>query len=401
MREERLEYLIQNFLSQTLTEEESQELDNFIRVHPNLSQLLKDNEALDKAMLRMDSIDTQKNLKLVLSRIHSQPTPRKRVIQMPMKPVMAAAAISAILVGAYFVFAKHEPEKQAKIADSTIQVHLPPGRNSAILRLAGGKEINMDTVSTGEIINEGNTNIIKKDRGTVIYAGLTPSFQQNTSETSFNTLTTPNAGQFVVILPDGSKVSLNNASSLHFPSAFTGKSREVELTGEAYFEVTHNTQQPFNVHAGSDQIDEIINVLGTSFNISAYNDEKQILTTLESGKVKVICKGQSRILDSVRKIAAADQNSLEYQEDGDPLKALAWKKGIFYFSHDNLSDVMRQIDRWYNIHTNISQDLNLRKYSATIPRNSDLASTLKILSEDNDKTYFHYSLKGNELFIKR
>ncbi len=399
MREERLKYLLYKFLSHSLTNEESQELDNFIRIHPTLSQLREDKDELNKVLSRMASIDTGTNLELVLSRIHSQPVSRKRVIPMRMKPLVAAAVVSTILAGAYFLLSNHQPDKQAKIANAAIPELVPPGRNRAILKLASGKEINMDTVSDGKMVMEGIPNIIKKDSGTLTYAGLTPSLQQNTGEADLNNiLSTPKAGQFVVVLADGTKVSLNNASSLTYPTAFTGKTREVEVTGEAYFEVAPNAHQPFLVH----RKDLTVEVLGTGFNISDYSDEKGARITLETGKIRVSYKGQSRILDSVRPVAAVGEESLQYQ-NGDPEKYLSWKKGIFYFSYDNLADVMRQIGRWYNIITHISGDPDPHTYTATIPRSNDLAATLEILSNNNDnaKKYFHYSLIGNELFITR
>ena len=156
---------------------------------------------------------------------------------------------------------------------------LQPGGNRAILTLAGGKQIILDSAANGVLTQQGNAQIQKLANGQLAYQRI----HEKSTEILYNTLSTPRGGQYQLMLPDGSRVWLNAASSVTYPTAFTGTERRVKITGEAFFEVVHNDRQPFRVQAG----DQLIEDIGTAFNVNAYTDEPGVKTTLVEGKVKV------------------------------------------------------------------------------------------------------------------
>jgi ferric-dicitrate binding protein FerR (iron transport regulator) len=265
-----------------------------------------------------------------------------------------------------------------------------PGGNKAILTLADGSTVILDSVANGTVTTQGGTRIIKNKNGQLTYD---LSATANTGTVSYNTITTPRGGQYQVILPDGSKVWLNASSSLRFPTAFTGKSREVSLKGEAYFDISSGAAQPFQVEVNSMQV----HVLGTKFNIMAYEDESQAKTTLVQGSVHIAAAGtQPRVLKPGQQARLGKSGSLSVVNDADMDEALAWINGRFYFNDTELSTLMRQIARWYNIEVVYDGAVPQEKFSGEIPRNSNIEEVLKILKLSS----IHFTVNGNVLTIK-
>jgi transmembrane sensor len=174
----------------------------------------------------------------------------------------------------------------------------------------------------------------------------------------YNVLTTPKGGQYQVLLPDGTAVLLNAASSLRFPTAFTGREREVELKGEAYFDVSKNAAKPFRVKLPSAAgAERTVDVLGTSFNIMAYPDEPFIKTTLVTGAVKVSSDNASALLSPGQQ-ALMDRKDIKV-EKANIEEAIAWKNNEFYFNNTSIYSIMRQISRWYNVEVSYKDSLNV------------------------------------------
>jgi transmembrane sensor len=165
------------------------------------------------------------------------------------------------------------------------------------------------------------------------------------SDVLFNTLTTPRGGQFRLALPDGSEVWLNAASSIKYPTAFTGKDRKVEITGEAYFEIAHDASKPFKVRVNGMEV----NVLGTHFNINAYHDEAFVNTTLLQGKVSLTKAGAVALLRPGQQARVDNTRSISVLNNVDVDQVVAWKNGYFSFEKADLQTVMRQIARWYDV----------------------------------------------------
>lgn len=311
-------------------------------------------------------------------------------------PAWLKYSAAALLLGGVglSIFWLTRPQPQPLTAAGKTPLHKPtivPGGNKAVLTLDDGSTVILDSIANGTVTMQGHTRIVKNKNGQLTYD---LSAAPNTGQVSYNTITTPRGGQYQVILPDGSKVWLNAASSLRFPTAFTAKSREVSLKGEAYFDITRNAAQPFQVQVN----DMKVNVLGTQFNIMAYEEESQAKTTLVQGSVDISTAGgtQPKLLKPGQQARLSKGGNLHVVNDADVDEALAWINGRFYFNDTDLGTLMRQIARWYNIEVVYEGAVPPEKFSGEIPRNSNVEEVLKILKLSN----IHFTVNGNVLTIK-
>ncbi|HEY0175648.1 MAG TPA: FecR domain-containing protein, partial [Pedobacter sp.] len=258
-----------------------------------------------------------------------------------------AAAVIFVCSAITFFYLSRLPGNQ--VAKTHIQSPLindvAPGGNQAVLTLGNGSKVVLDHKSNGQLAWQGGTLVSKKGNGLLTYAvsGSAP-----VNQVSYNTVVTPRGGQYQIVLPDGSKVWLNAASSLKFPTAFSGNTRYVELTGEAYFEIAKNKSMPFIVKSD----DQSIEVLGTHFNINDYREEPEVKTTLLEGRVKASSgKGTVFLNPGQQAVVSKADNSgnIKVLKDVDMEEIIAWKNGNFQFNNADIETVMRQISRWYNV----------------------------------------------------
>lgn len=283
-----------------------------------------------------------------------------------------AAAASVVMMLSFTLYLLLNPrnKQEVKIAKQDVE----PGGNKAILTLANGERITLDDAARGQISSQSGISITKTADGQIVYqvAENIGAFEEN----NMNTISTPNGGQYTIVLSDGSKVKLNAASSLSFPSSFTGDAREVSLNGEAYFEVAKKESQRFKVQSGL----QTIEVLGTHFNIDAYPDENEIKTTLLEGSVKVSTSNASTTIRPGQQ-AVINRNDLTTisKQDVDIDKAVSWINDLFTFQGDDLKSVMREVSRWYNVSTIYSGDIPDKKFYGEISRKSKLSEVFKIL----------------------
>ncbi|WP_436484173.1 FecR family protein [Chitinophaga sp. ARDCPP14] len=254
----------------------------------------------------------------------------------------AAAVVLLFGAAAWFISHYHRRQPVAVIAGNTLP-DIAPGKNGAILTLADGSQMVLDSMGNGIITHQNGTTIVLKSNG-LQYTQEAPG----AGEMEYNTITTPKGRQFQVVLPDGTKVWLNAASSLQFPVAFKGKERRVELSGEAYFEVAGNAAQPFRVNVLR-KMD--IQVLGTGFNVNAYTNEKNSYTTLVEGAVSISLTNQtagSVVLKPGDQLQTGDAG-IKVTRNANVEKAIAWKNGLFNLEGVGLREMMRQLERWYNL----------------------------------------------------
>ncbi len=309
-----------------------------------------------------------------------------KVVPMPKyrwKRLLAVASVFALLVfGAWFLLGRHQ-SKTKQIAVHSVMQDVAPGGNKAILTLANGRQIILDSAQ-GNIVQQGSLKVINLN-GRLDYEG-----QGNTVE--YHTLSTPKGGQYKLVLPDGSDVWLNAASSITFPTAFRGKEREVTITGEAYFEVAHNAAQPFHVSVNGMNV----LVLGTHFNINSYSDEPFLKTTLLEGSVKIGKDGKTVLLKPGQQAQITQlSNEPIIISTPDLDEVMAWKNGYFEFRNTELKTIMRQIMRWYDVDVEYQGNLPDRYFTADISRNKNLSALLKILEMSN----IHFRLEGKKLTV--
>jgi ferric-dicitrate binding protein FerR (iron transport regulator) len=288
------------------------------------------------------------------------------------------------------------PEKEVVTNDKKATLttkDIAPGGNKAILILGDNSTIELDNAADGQLAQQGTTNVMKSKDGLISYA---PSAAGGRGEANYNTLATPRGGQYQLVLPDGSKVWLNAASSIKFPTAFVGNERKVAITGEVYFEVVRNTRMPFKVDFSSPPAGEggqegagggQVEVLGTHFNINAYNDEPVIKTTLIEGSVRIgkrqTANGKgpefAAILKPGEQALLAPHSPLAINHSPDVDQVLAWKNGLFHFENVDIKTVMRQISRWYDIDVEYKGAVTNEPLFIEVPRNTNLSDVLKVL----------------------
>ena len=265
-----------------------------------------------------------------------------------------------------------------------------PGKNKAILTLSNGHKVSLEEAANGEISNESGSKIVKTQDGQLVYFAESTGGDLNYS---INTISTPNGGQWQVILPDGSKVWLNSASSLDYPATFKNQNeRVVVVRGEAYFEVAKDKQHPFMVKTRG----QTVSVLGTHFNINSYNDEPTVKTTLQEGKIKIQSLGGSKILTPGQQATLTD-NSLSV-EQADLAETLAWKNGYFRFNNEDIRSIMRKLARWYNIEVAYLYDIPNDSLNGKISRSKNIDQVLKAL--EATKTV-HFKMEGRRVMVMK
>ncbi len=321
----------------------------------------------------------------------------------------AAAVILMVGVGVGIYSYKHSfTNKPAEVAD----VKIVPGGNKAVLVLEDGKRITLDDADQGEIARQANMIITKTGDGQLVYdvsASAIPG--KGGKMKQYNAVTTPRGGQYRIVLPDGSKVWLNAASSLRFPTKFDAHCRLVELKGEAYFEINplknrvagKGKRVPFRVVSG----EHMVEVLGTHFNVSSYEDERMITTTLLEGKVRVV---RAEPGEPPRKqvgvmLKPGEQSVMSLREPEkireisvrpvDTEETVAWKNGQFQFRDADLPTIMRQIARWYDVDVQFQGKLPDTKFRGKISRDVPVAELLKILQTSG----VNFKTEGRKIII--
>jgi transmembrane sensor len=294
----------------------------------------------------------------------------------------AAAAAILLAIGAGLWLYQSKP---AQLAND-----FAPGSSKAVLTLGDGSQLTLDKhVRNGQIAAQGGIIINKNAEGQIVYNAPAGFMPDNGPE---NVITTPRGGIYAVVLPDGTKVWLNAASALKFPTFFSHNERTVALTGEAYFEVAPDAQKPFRVVCGDTRIE----VLGTHFNVSNYPDEPAVTTTLLQGSVRVSANGQSTLLQPGEQSAIDEQQLITVNKGADSSEVLAWKNDQFYFKDAHISTIMRQISRWYDVDVVFDGPLPNDEFSGKISRDVNASQVLKILALSG----INFKIEGRKIILK-
>ena len=312
------------------------------------------------------------------------PFSRKRWLQ------VAAAILIAGGFVLYNMISKSNSPQPVIVKNIPLQQDIAPGGDKAILTLADGSKIVLDSAANGNLTKQGNVKVIKLD------GQLTYNTTGSTTEVLYNTITTPRGGQYQLILADGSKVWLNAASSLRYPATFSGKERKVELTGEGYFEVVKNAVTPFKVNV-ADKGE--VEVLGTHFNINSYVDEAAINTTLLEGSVRVtgLKTNDSRLITPGQQAQLTANGQINIRKQVDIDEVMAWKNGKFIFQEADIKSVMRQIERWYDVEVSFRGNGTNEQFVGTIPRIVNISQILKMLEKTGA---VKFEIEGKKVIVK-
>jgi transmembrane sensor len=313
------------------------------------------------------------------------------------KYIAAAAVFLLLAIGLWWF--KSQDKQATTVAITPTQQEIQPGREGAILTLADGRQIILDSTQ-GNIVQDGGARIINKE------GKLTYQNENTRSEVVYNLMTTPRGRTYSLVLSDGTKVWLNASSSIRYPTAFTGNQRNVEITGEAYFEVAHNASRPFIVSVpsstermpsslGVNEGSFKVEVLGTHFNINAYTNEGSIRTTLLEGKVK-LNQGTKIAMLKPGQQGIMQASQLTIENDIDLEKITAWKENKFYFQDDNLETIMRQLERWYNINV-VYDDKLSKQYTGIISRKVPISKVLQLFERTAE---VKFSIVGNTVHVQ-
>lgn len=370
--------LFQKYLDDSISPEEFEQLDVFIRNNypAQQAEVLWEKALTDKSYVAGSA---EHDLDAIFREITQSKDERvlKHTTRLGWIKYAAAAAVILLVVTAGIFRWVQRPA-----VTETVTVHdIAPGTNKAILTLADGSTVALDSAGN-QVIRQGGT-AVRQSGGLLTYhAG------SHDEVISFNTLTTPRGGQFQVKLSDGTRVWMNAASTLRYPTAFSGRERKVEVTGELYFEVAKNAAMPFKVNAGKAEIE----VLGTHFNVNAYDG---LSTTLLEGAVKVTAlqRGDHVILQPGQQARIAE--GIEVVSNPDIDKIMAWKNGLFNFEGASFKEVMFELERWYDIEVVYEGRVPDIRFGGELSRNKSLSGLIEALRDAE----VHFEIKGRQLIV--
>ncbi|GGH61176.1 ferric-dicitrate binding protein FerR (iron transport regulator) [Filimonas zeae] len=361
--------LLKKYLSENISPAEKQELSRLLE-QPEYNRLLE--EMLQEELDREVHVAAPDNGRLLAIKEHLQ----QRLQQKPgttrtyyIKWISIAAMLLLLAcTGVYYGWYYHKP---APVETAKVQPAkgLIPGGNKAVLTLADGSAIVLDTTKDGRLTTQGAVKVIKLADGQLAYQQAA-----DTGAIVYNSIATPRGGQYQLTLSDGTQVWLNASSVLRFPVAFNGKERRVMLTGEGYFEVAKNAAKPFHVEVNAVDVE----VKGTHFNINAYENEGAIRTTLLEGSVRVAGHAGECLLKPGQQAVAKGVHSLHVKNSVDIDAVVAWKNGKFTFKGADLGTILRQASRWYDIDF-VYNDTVDEKFSGDISRTVNAEQLLSIL----------------------
>lgn len=378
MTREEYQKLYEKYLEGKCTPDERHQLENY-QDHLNLDGNIWQNHTMgDPDQIKQSILGKLENS----INVHSGK--QSRIISYSI-----AASLILLLSAGLFYYKRAKEPVLVKTEHPRFKNDVLPGNNKAILTLDNGSVINLDDAKTGVLTSENDIDIKKIADGKLEYAA---SQNQNTA-VRYNTLRTPMGGEFQIVLPDGTKVWLNSGTSLRFPTAFTGSERVVELNGEAYFEVSKNKKMPFHVRTVND-LD--IKVLGTEFNVMAYDNEKIINTTLIEGSVEVQKGSRMQLLKPGEEAVLNKGNGNIRVGEADTEQATAWKDGQFVFVNENIESIMRKVSRWYNVDIEYKGNLSNKDFVGTISRKKNVSELLKMLELTGA---VHFSIEGRRITV--
>lgn len=399
MDQERIKYLLQQFRKQQLTAGEDQELQALFNNEASTDLIRSTLESMMEQLstpgqtIEQPDWETKAEQILATDRVPAvarvpasdgSPNKYRRLI---IRTAVAATLLACISTAVWFLLHNNEKAPTESIAmKETPPVNITPGMNGAILTLDDNSQVSLDNANNGVIADQQGAKVVLQN-GALVYDG------KDAKAVAWNRMSTPRGRQFHLTLSDGTRVWLNAASSIRYPTRFQEKTRKVEITGEVYFEVSKQSNNPFIV---SMRNGNSVEVLGTSFNLNTYEDETAIRATLLEGSVRV-ASGQFKPVVLEPGQQAEMGHSKIQVNSADISKVMAWKNGVFDFEGAGLDEVMRQLSRWYDVEVVYEKNIvpNI-KFGGKMSRNMQFENMLKAL----ELSKVHFRLDNRTLIIQ-
>lgn len=389
MNDERLQYLFERYRAGACSPEERKELALLCLLPKNLQALEKIMEATwEQTSLENDMPHREGDM--ILQNILHPSAKRLPSVKKPGWQRWLAAASIIVIAGlsTYFLLF-HKKEAPGEVAQTAASNDItPPATNKAVITLADGSELYLDSTGSGQLAMQDNIKLVKLANGQIVYR---TAGGKTKSEHQYNILSNPRGSKVVEMeLADGSHVWLNAGSSIRYPVAFTGNARKISITGEAYFEVAHNAAMPFKVISGTTEV----TVLGTHFNVNAYTDEANTKVTLLEGSVKVNSPGTAKVLRPGEQAQITDK--IVVASNADLEEVMAWRTGKFIFgAKADIETIMRQVSRWYDVDIAYQGKITSH-FGGTISRQVNISEVLKILEATGN---VKCSVQGKKVII--
>ena len=390
MDEDRLRFLLKSYADNLAKPKEVEELLGFLKTAEPDEHLKK---MFVQSIIRAEPeiILSEESWNKIWNSIRAktfQPERKKAQVHVLSGNIAVAVLMIIVGIGGFFIWDKKKQDIPVTVKRTLRKNDISPGGNRAILTLADGTSIALDTAKNGYLTNQRNTKITKVNTGLLSYK----NGEKNAGKIMYNTITTPRGAQYELELADGTGVWLNSASSLTFPTAFQGKERRVVLKGEGYFEVTKNTSMPFHVTINT--ID--VKVLGTHFNIMGYSDEENINTTLLEGKVYVTLNNVTKSLLPGNEAVLNKTTSHFEISKANISQAIAWKNGEFRFKDMGIKELMRQVGRWYDVDVEYRTPATGQVFNASLPRMSNVSALLQTLELTGT---VHFKIENKKIIV--
>lgn len=400
---ERITYLLERYTNRTATVPELQELTVWLARREDDTPLQRHLQVLlEQPAEGVENVNWDRLYEGIEEQMADQLPQPGLVVPLRSKRILRYAVAILLIMGvsaiAWFVLQRNKPNAEQVAEKNAVKPDILPGSDRAVLTLADGRDIVVDSSSNGQLAREGNVSIVKTTGGQIVYQ------QEGTANKAAlqNTMTTPRGSQFQLVLPDGTKAWLNAASSISYPVAFAGNERKVKVTGEVYFEVARRPGQAFVVDIGDRST---VEVLGTFFNINAYENEPSIRTTLLTGSIRVAAAGNDKkILKPGQQAVIANtgngrqpSNNISILSGVDIDKAVAWKNGMFDFENADLRTIMNQLERWYDIEVKFEGKPPAIVFRGEMYRNVNLSTMIEFFKGNG----LHVRLEGKTLIVER
>lgn len=367
-KDKRIQDLLTQYVNQTISESDFKFLFEEIKKEEHKELLHEFMKQYENVPLNIEADDV--DWSYMYDHILAESKPKKSSwIGGWQKLTIAASLILAGYIGYQF----YKDKKLPSPTETVIVNDASPGGEKAILRLSDGSQIILNDAKKGELTKQGNANISKNDDDLIAYASNNNPVQQVYT----NVLSTPRGGQYRLMLPDQTMVWLNAESSITFPTAFIGKERRVKITGEVYFEVSKNKEKPFIVESNQANVE----VLGTHFNFNTYPNEEQQSVTLLEGSIKLTHGKESTFVSPGQRASFNLESDLIKLKQVDIDNVVDWKNGLFIFEDASVKEVMRQVERWYDVKTVYVGRVPNVKLNGVISRDNNLSKLIKLLEK--------------------